>query len=163
MKIPRKRQTKGAKTAYVCKGNALARLGVELPTFRKLCIIKGVYPHDHPKLKDKKRQYYLKKDISHLRHDPLLLQMRAKQIHEKKTKRAYTFYDDHGIRTRERRDMPRKLDHIVRERYPTFNMALRDLDDCLTLQRIISKMPCDTDILKSDLNRLCRRLTAEFM
>ena len=45
--------------------------------------------------------------------------------------------------------------------YPTFNMALRDLDDCLTLQRIISKMPCDTDILKSDLNRLCRRLTGQ--
>lgn len=55
-----------------------------------------------------------------------------------------------------------KLDHIVKERYPTFIDALRDLDDCLTLCFLFSTFPSLHHIPR-DQSVLCRRLTVEFL
>lgn len=55
-----------------------------------------------------------------------------------------------------------KLDHIVKERYPTFIDALRDLDDCLTLCFLFSTFPSLPHIPR-DQSLLCRRLTIEFL
>lgn len=55
-----------------------------------------------------------------------------------------------------------KLDHIVKERYPTFIDALRDLDDCLTLCFLFSTFPSLRHIPR-DQSLLCRRLTVEFL
>lgn len=55
-----------------------------------------------------------------------------------------------------------KLDHIVKERYPTFIDALRDLDDCLTLCFLFSTFPSLKHIPR-DQSLLCRRLTIEFL
>lgn len=54
------------------------------------------------------------------------------------------------------------LDHIVKERYPTFIDALRDLDDCLTLCFLFSTFPSMAHIPR-DQTVLCRRLTVEFL
>lgn len=55
-----------------------------------------------------------------------------------------------------------KLDHIVKERYPTFVDALRDLDDCLTLCFLFSTFPSINHVPREH-SILCRRLTVEFM
>jgi pescadillo protein len=55
-----------------------------------------------------------------------------------------------------------KLDHIVKERYPTFIDALHDLDDCLTLCFLFSTFPSLPHIPR-DQSLLCRRLTIEFL
>lgn len=55
-----------------------------------------------------------------------------------------------------------KIDHIVKERYPTFIDALRDLDDCLTLCFLFSTFPSLAHIPR-DQSLLCRRLTMEFL
>lgn len=55
-----------------------------------------------------------------------------------------------------------KIDHIVKERYPTFVDALRDLDDCLSLCFLFSTFPSMAHIPR-DQSILCRRLTIEFM
>ncbi|KAJ8967583.1 hypothetical protein NQ314_002768 [Rhamnusium bicolor] len=55
-----------------------------------------------------------------------------------------------------------KLDHIVKERYPTFIDALRDLDDCLTLCFLFSTFPSLAHVPR-DQSALCRRLTLEFV
>jgi len=55
-----------------------------------------------------------------------------------------------------------KLDHIVKERYPTFIDALRDLDDCLTLCFLFSTFPSLPHIPR-DQSLLCRKLTIEFL
>lgn len=61
------------------------------------------------------------------------------------------------------RDYPEiNIDHIVKERYPTFVDALRDLDDCLTLCFLFSTFPSLKKV-PPDQSLLCRRLTVEFM
>lgn len=61
------------------------------------------------------------------------------------------------------RDYPEiNIDHIVKERYPTFVDALRDLDDCLTLCFLFSTFP-SLQRVPREQSVLCRRLTVEFM
>lgn len=55
-----------------------------------------------------------------------------------------------------------KLDHIVKERYPTFIDAIKDLDDCLTLLFLFSTFP-SLKYVPREQSALCRRLTLEFL
>lgn len=55
-----------------------------------------------------------------------------------------------------------KLDHIVKERYPTFLDAIKDLDDCLTLLFLFSTFP-SLKFVPREQSALCRRLTIEFL
>lgn len=54
------------------------------------------------------------------------------------------------------------IDHVVKERYPTFVDALRDMDDALTLTCLFSTFP-KLKSIPPNLIALCRRLTVEFM
>ena len=53
------------------------------------------------------------------------------------------------------------LDHIIKERYPTFVDALRDLDDALTLLFLFANLP-STSTVPHKIISLCQRLTLEF-
>ena len=55
-----------------------------------------------------------------------------------------------------------KLDHIVKEQYPTFIDALRDLDDALSMCFLFSTFP-RTGKCHVQTIQLCRRLTVEFL
>ena len=55
-----------------------------------------------------------------------------------------------------------KVDHIVKERYPTYTDAIRDLDDCLSLIFLFSVLPKSRRIYVERVH-LCRRLSLEFM
>lgn len=55
-----------------------------------------------------------------------------------------------------------KIDHIVKERYPTFIDAVKDLDDCLTLLFLFSTFP-SLKYVPREQSALCRRLTIEFL
>ena len=58
--------------------------------------------------------------------------------------------------------MPKiKLDHIVRERYPTFIDALRDLDDTLSLLFLFANLPSTTEVPAKVISR-CQKLCHEF-
>merc|ERR1719266_2661878 len=54
------------------------------------------------------------------------------------------------------------LDHIVRERYPTFVDAIRDLEDCLCLCFLYATFP-KSPKTPVEMVGLCRRLCIEFM
>ena len=53
------------------------------------------------------------------------------------------------------------LDHIVKERYPTFVDALRDLDDALSLLFLFASLPSTINVPPKTI-ALCRRLCLEF-
>lgn len=53
------------------------------------------------------------------------------------------------------------MDHVIKERYPTFIDALRDLDDALSLLFLFATLP-STDHVPSKTVALCQRLCHEF-
>jgi pescadillo protein len=53
------------------------------------------------------------------------------------------------------------LDHIVKERYPSFIDALRDLDDALSMLFLFAMLPADNKI-KANIVADCQQLIAEF-
>lgn len=55
-----------------------------------------------------------------------------------------------------------KLDTIVKERYPTFTSAIRDLDDCLCLLSAFAVLPRSRIVRRETIDS-CRRLLSEFM
>ncbi len=80
------------------------------------------------------------------------------KIYVKRLKRAKGRRDIKGI-ARIRNNKPSyKVDHIVKERYPTFTDAVRDLDDCLSLIFLFSVLPKSRRIYVEKVH-LCRRLS----
>lgn len=53
------------------------------------------------------------------------------------------------------------LDHIIKERYPTFIDALRDLDDALSLLSLFANLPATATVPPKKI-ALCQRLCLEF-
>ena len=158
----------GEATKYMTRKQALRKLQLSLKMFRKLCIIKGIYPRE-PKNRKRaqkgatdKKTLYLKKDIQFLIHEPIVWKMREHKVFLRKKKRAMALRDQDALRRAIEHKPSYSLDHIVRERYPTFIDAIRDLDDCLTLCFLFATFP-SLRFVPVGVIKLCRRLTVEFM
>ncbi len=54
-----------------------------------------------------------------------------------------------------------RLDHIIKERYPTFVDALRDLDDALSMLFLFANLPSTAEVPAKIIAK-CQRLTLEF-
>jgi len=167
--VNRKRKYQSGEGArYITRKGALRKLQLSLRDFRALCIVKGIYPRE-PKNRRKAQRgktgiqtLYLKKDIQFLLHEPIVWKMRELKVHLKRIKRAKSM-KDYKAAKRYGRTIPLiSLDHIVKERYPTFVDALRDLDDSLTLCFLFATMP-KMKTVPPHLMAFCRRLTVEFM
>jgi len=157
----------GAATNYISRNQALKKLQLSLPDFRRLCILKGVYPRE-PKNKKKvnkgstaHKTYYFVKDIQYLLHEPIVGKFREFKVFIRKLKKALGKDEpDTAARLKENKPVY-SLDHIVKERYPTFIDAVRDLDDVLSMVFLFAMMP-QTNKIKLSVVRMCRRLSVEF-
>jgi len=173
-KIKRKGATGAAKN-YMTRTQAVKKLQLSLPDFRKLCIWKGIYPRE-PRNKKKvlksvtaSTTFYYTKDIQYLLHEPLLQKFRDQKVLEKKISRALGRGDvtdaarfERGAARPDKTGKPRyTLNHIIRERYPTFSDALRDLDDCLSMLFLFANLPSTTAVPAKMIAR-CERLCMEF-
>eukprot|EP01147_Barroeca_monosierra_P006728 gene6728-361_t len=164
----KKKGESGAATNYISRTHAIKKLQLSLADFRRLCIIKGIYPRDPPNRKKisggstANRTYYFVKDIKFLAHEPLIEKFREIKVFTRKLKKAIV--KDQPGRAKSLRDQePQlKLDHIVRERYPSFVDALRDLDDCLCLIFLFANFPQHRDVQNTYVAK-CRRFAQEFM
>jgi len=87
-----KKLTKGKKgevTLYITRTKAVKKLGLTLKDFRRLCILKGVYPREPNRaFEGKNKTYYAKKDINFLAHDKILRTLLDIKVHQKKAKKA---------------------------------------------------------------------------
>ncbi|XP_048770357.1 pescadillo homolog [Ostrea edulis] len=163
-----KKYEKGEATAFMSRNQAVNKLQLTLADFRRLCILKGIYPHE-PKHKKRvnrgstvPKTYYLVKDINFLAHEPIINKFREFKHFVRRLKKAINKRNK-DAEQRIRSNKPKyKLDHIVKERYPSFQDALRDLDDCLSMCFLFGTMPQSARIHMEYINH-ARKLTVEFM
>ncbi|KAL7779590.1 hypothetical protein CFE70_009094 [Pyrenophora teres f. teres 0-1] len=164
----KKKGTSGAAKNYITRTRAVKKLQISLPDFRRLCIFKGIYPRE-PRNKKKVSKgstaattFYYTKDIQYLLHEPLLAKFREHKAVAKKIGRALGRGESGDASRLEKNLMPKvKLDHIIKERYPTFVDALRDLDDALSMLFLFANLP-SSDHIPAKTIALCQRLTREF-
>uniref|UniRef100_A0A673U7S5 Pescadillo homolog n=1 Tax=Suricata suricatta TaxID=37032 RepID=A0A673U7S5_SURSU len=166
--LEKKKYERGSATNYITRNKARKKLQLSLADFRRLCILKGIYPHE-PKHKKKvnkgstaARTFYLLKDIKFLLHEPIVNKFREYKVFVRKLRKAYGKSEWNTVERLKDNKPDYKLDHIVKERYPTFIDALRDLDDALSMCFLFSTFP-RTGKCHVQTIQLCRRLTVEFM
>ncbi|KAI9179730.1 mRNA-binding ribosome synthesis protein nop7 [Blastocladiella emersonii ATCC 22665] len=168
MALMKKKGTTGAVTNYISRKQALKKLQISLKDFRRLCILKGIYPRDPPNKKKINKgssapnTWYYRKDVMYLLHEPLLQKFRDWKIFARKMARVMAKGNYSAADSLEENKPQFTIDHIIRERYPTFTDALRDLDDALSMVFLFASMP-STSAVKGDLVAACQRKAVEFM
>ncbi|CAH1987955.1 unnamed protein product [Acanthoscelides obtectus] len=164
----KKKYSTGEGAQFLTRKAALKKLQLSLRDFRRLCILKGIYPREPRNRKRAQKgdtsikTLYHVKDIQFLLHEPIIWKLRDYKIFNKKVGRARAVKDFETLHKYLNNHPTLKLDHIVKERYPTFIDALKDLDDCLTLCFLFSTFPSLSHVPR-DQSALCRRLTLEFL
>ncbi|KAF7687253.1 hypothetical protein HF521_014481 [Silurus meridionalis] len=166
--LQKKKYESGSATNYISRNKARKKLSLSLADFRRLCILKGIYPHE-PKHKKKvnkgstaQRTFYLLKDIRFLLHEPIVGKFRQYKIFVRKLRKAYGKAEWGSVEKLKDNKPGYKLDHIVKERYPTFIDALRDVDDALSMCIMFSTF-ARTGKCHVQAIQLCRRLGVEWM
>ena len=107
------------------------------------------------------RTYYYTKDIQYLLHEPLLIKLREYKIFARKLGKLIGKREWSEAKRLEQNKPVYTLDHIIKERYPSFVDAVRDLDDSLSMVFLFSTLP-QTDNITADIGAKCRQLAAEF-
>ena len=128
----------------------------------------GIYPRE-PRNKKKASKtstpnttFYYTKDIQYLLHEPLLDKFRDQKALAKKIARSLGRGEVGDASRLEKNNAPRlTLDHIIKERYPTFIDALRDLDDALSLLFLFANLPSTSHVPPKTI-ATCQRLCHEF-
>ncbi|XP_055298168.1 pescadillo homolog [Sitodiplosis mosellana] len=163
-----KKYASGEGASYITRRQALRKLQLSLNDFRRLCIVKGIYPRE-PKHRRRAQRgstdikiLYHTKDIKFLLSEPIVWTLRDYKIFNRKAGRDRALKDFRALNRRLKAKPELKLDHIVKERYPTFIDAIKDLDDCLTLLFLFSTFP-SLKYVPREQSALCRRLTIEFL
>lgn len=164
----KKKYASGEGSRYMSRKAALKMLQLTLKDFRKLCILKGIYPREPRNRKRAQKgasgikTLYQTKDIQFLMHEPIIWKLRDYKIFAKKMGRARALRDFEALKRYLENHPHVTLDHIVKERYPSFIDAIRDLDDCLSLVFLFSTFPSLRHVPRHQ-SALCRRLSMEFL
>jgi pescadillo len=164
----KKKGSAGQAKNYITRTQAVRKLQITLPDFRRLCIFKGIYPREPRNIKKASKSashsttFYYTKDIQYLLHEPLLAKFREQKALSKKIARSLGRNEVGNAARLEKYGMPKiTLDHIIHERYPTFVDAIRDLDDALSLLFLFANLPSTTTVPAKVIAR-CQRLCHEF-
>uniref|UniRef100_A0A6N2LF90 Pescadillo homolog n=1 Tax=Salix viminalis TaxID=40686 RepID=A0A6N2LF90_SALVM len=161
---PAGKKKEGNAARYITRSQAIKQLQVTLGFFRRLSILKGIFPREpKKKFKGNNHTYYHVKDVAFLQHEPLLDKFRDIRAYQKKIKKAEAKKNADLATLLRTREPTYKLDKLVRERYPKFVDALRDLDDCLTMVHLFAALPA-VERAKIDVELIhnCRRLSHEW-
>jgi|UniRef100_A0A7S4GH27 pescadillo protein len=147
-----KARIKGFTRAFCTKAQACRKLQITIKEFRRLCILKGIYPR-HPKkipsvaikkgLK-KNSTFYFTRDINWLLQEPILEKFREFSTYNKKLKKRIA--KGQGVKGKAYKDevkpqLEYSLVPLLKERYPTFLEAVREMSDALSHMFLYSILP----------------------
>ncbi|ESL06257.1 hypothetical protein TRSC58_06071 [Trypanosoma rangeli SC58] len=127
------------KKKFLTRMQATRLLQVDSIQFRRLCILKGIYPRALARSKQKQsgndKQYYLAREIKWLVRDHLAERMMAHRAWEKKVRRAEAMglADDLKVLRSKKVKPQYSLVATIKERYPFFIDAVRDIDDAMSM------------------------------
>ncbi|TFK30579.1 pescadillo-family protein [Coprinopsis marcescibilis] len=157
----------GAAKNYVTRTAAVRKLQCSLADFRRLCILKGIFPREPNNRKKANKgssaptSFYYAKDIAYLAHEPVLKRLREHKAFAKKLSRALGRGEWSAAKSLEENKPIYRLDHIIKERYPTFVDALRDIDDALCMIFLFATLP-STARLPRDIVDNCAQLAMQW-
>ena len=124
---------------YLSRMQATRLLQVDAMNFRRLCILKGIYPRAIGRSKQKAsgndKQYYLTREIRWLVHDQIPGRIQAFHAWEKKINRAKAMRNREMLKVLTQPSVKPmyQLDATIKERYPRFLDAVKDIDDAMTV------------------------------
>uniref|UniRef100_A0A7S1I7A5 Pescadillo homolog n=1 Tax=Eutreptiella gymnastica TaxID=73025 RepID=A0A7S1I7A5_9EUGL len=145
-----KAQKRSFARAFVTKAQACRKLNIRVRDFRRLCILKGIYPRHPKKIPEVNKKaglkagstFYFNKDINWLMEDPILETFRQFHHYGKKLQRHIGRGDIAKAKNFKLHNKPEySIVHCVKERYPTFLEAIRDMDDALSHVYLYSQLP----------------------
>lgn len=164
----KKKNTSGNARNFITRSQAVRKLQVSLADFRRLCIFKGIYPRE-PRNKKKANKgstapttFYYSKDIQYLMHEPVLAKFREHKTFAKKLTKALGKGQVSSAKKLEENRSTYKLDHIIKERYPSFPDALRDIDDALNMLFLFANLPA-TDQVSSTLTKEAQAICNQWL
>eukprot|EP01117_Protostelium_nocturnum_P006092 TRINITY_DN2193_c0_g1_i1.p1 TRINITY_DN2193_c0_g1~~TRINITY_DN2193_c0_g1_i1.p1 ORF type:complete len:594 (+),score=234.74 TRINITY_DN2193_c0_g1_i1:52-1833(+) len=158
-----KKGERGHTSKFVTRRKAIRELRLSLGEFRKLCILKGIHPRDpNNKSRNTRQVSYHRKDISFLKYEPLINHFRQVSATRKKLPgySAKGKIEQLKKAQEEIKQLP-SLAPILKERYPEFKLALRDLDDALTTLHLFAGVTAQNEELGKH-GREAARLVREF-
>lgn len=165
----KKKHTSGNARNFVTRSQAVRKLQVSLADFRRLCIFKGIYPRE-PRNKKKANKgstapttFYYYKDIQYLLHEPVLEKFREHKTFSKKLTKALGRGEVSSAKKLEENKPNYSLDHIIKERYPSFPDALRDIDDALNMLFLFANLPATDQVsarVTKDAQIICNQWLA---
>jgi len=96
-------------------------------------------------------------------HEPLIRRFRKNTVLRQKIirRKAREEYD-HVENLKKIKNRPESINHIIRERYPTFHDAMRDLDDVLSLLHLFGYVPIRDKRIRTDQINEIKQLCREF-
>lgn len=160
----KKKGTSGNAKAYITRAKAMKKLQLSIDEFRRLCILKGIFPRNpRKKFEGTDKTYYLRKDIEFLAHERLIAIIREQNAIRKKVVKAHAKRRIDILKQLSLSAPRARLDHLVVERYPRFEDALRELDDPLCIISLFANIPAERrhGITPHRISN-CQRLLREF-
>mmetsp|Transcript_57222 Transcript_57222/g.139514 ORF Transcript_57222/g.139514 Transcript_57222/m.139514 type:complete len:710 (-) Transcript_57222:112-2241(-) len=158
-----KKDNAGLQATFIGRSKCLKMLQITIKDFRRLCILKGIYPREplNGRVPGKKKgqTFYHIKDIRAIAHEPILEKFREFRAFMKKIRRAAGRNEPDEAARKNAICPTYTLHHLVRERYPRFDDALADIDDALTLTYLFAALPSNTAI-KAKMGNKAKSLAA---
>uniref|UniRef100_A0A0N4ZD00 Pescadillo homolog n=1 Tax=Parastrongyloides trichosuri TaxID=131310 RepID=A0A0N4ZD00_PARTI len=164
----KKKYTSGNAANFIGRSEALAKLQITLDEFTRICVLKGIYPREPRNRRtaakgvSTNKIFYNVRDIKFLANEPLLNTLREYNAFLKKSAKYKGRNEKEKLERLEEKEPEFNVEHLVRERFPTFDMAIRDLDDCLSVVFAFATLPKNT-VIGEGIIENCKRMSSEFM
>ena len=163
-KFTGKREKQAKITKYITRAQAIRRLNCTMDQFRKICILKGVYPRLPTKglnTINQKKIYYHIDDIKPLVHDKVVAKIKAIRAFKKHIRKLEHRKEFHTKAQLMKSKPMINLASTIQERYPTFQDALNELGDCLSMVFMFASYRVAKGE-KADSIKLARRIAMEW-